>query len=196
MNPDYVDGTTPLYVGHLRARQNSNGQIWIRLTQSPTSTNGGAANSFNSAAENGLCLAFRLSSGTVYAWDLSPKFADDSVNRYEWSGINNLADGDDITNTVEQAIRNGGDTQMIMVDKNSSNINWANKTIVNPYSHEPPTIEITTTPQDIDGGGSITLEANVTADTTIHSDATISTYEWTASPNVGSFTDDSIEDAE
>ena len=103
---------------------------------------------------------------------------------------------DDLTATVVNAIRSTPSIQMIMVDKNSSNVDESARTIGNPYPHGAPTTVIDTLPQEIDGDGSITLAATVTPDTSINAGTTISTYSWTASPNIGSFTDASIEDAE
>ena len=53
-----------------------------------------------------------------------------------------------------------------------------------------PTVSIQTADQDVAGGASILLEA-----TSADSGGTVATYAWTATPNVGTFSDAAVEDA-
>ena len=116
--------------------------------------------------------------GATRLWTATPNvgtFSDAAVEDATWT-----APG---TTAATQVV-----TLTLTVTDNDGATGIASVTITVPGTD--PTVSIQTEDQDVDGGASIPLEA-----TSADSGGTVATRLWTATPNVGTFSDAAVEDA-
>ena len=166
LDPSLVVGGGNAYVVWLQLE--SDGGITLYLSdQMPSVTIGTEAGpQLTDDAESNLGLAIRRSDdGTEYKWRFSDLVASDSDEPYFFSADSVANAGPEVTNTLTIAIRDAGNVQSILIDRNHSRINWDDLETIEPP--EAPTVPTLTSPSPT--SIRVTLSADPTSDATISS---------------------------
>ena len=122
--PEFVVGGGNAYVVTLLFF--FDGQLWLELHTSPTSSGSGSGPQLTDYAEANFVLAIETDTGNTYSWRVGDLILSDDSEPYRWSASSVATAGPALTDAIRTGIINSSSVKSILFDSTSSQIDAAN----------------------------------------------------------------------